>query len=318
MRVLVTGATGYLGQFVVRHLLAAGHSVNALIRKPADKALFNEVDCAFSIGDVRDLDSIILAVAGQDAIVHCAALVKATASEDFKSVNIAGTNNVVNTHDAQHLVLLSSVGVYGGPDEGPARNESTLTHPQNHYAASKLKAESVAQEGLGTGKKLTILRPTGFYGPARPLFAELVKGWQKISVIPMLSGDEIVQPCHVVDVCNVIERALAVPPERHRVLVVAGERSLGLRELYTELARNMDIRLRFIIIPAWFAVPVIRLLKWSGKISKQRSKLLLSRARGHSPGAKYDTSKAESELAISWVPLADGMREMAESLRPNN
>jgi len=318
MRILVTGATGYLGHHVVHHLAAANHTVTALIRRPEQKKIFIQNHCEFSIGDIRDLDSVIQAASCQEAIVHCAALVNASTAEEFAKVNINGTRNVVEAananKDTQHLIMLSSVGVYGGPDEGQPRNESTPPHPENHYATSKLEAEIIARDKLDPGKTLTILRPTGFYGPSRPLYASLVKSWRKMPVLLSLSGDEIIQPCHVLDVCNVIEKSLNIISEHYRVFVVAGERPLGLRGLYTELARHVGIHLRYIILPAWLAIPAIQLLGWSGKITAERSRFLLSKARGRSPGARYDTSNVESELDVQWVPISEGIREMAKSL----
>ncbi len=113
MRVLLTGATGFLGRVLVRRFADAGHTVAALVREP-DAAL-GELGVEQIEGDVTSLDRMITAAAGCDAVVHTAARVAPLGRiEDYYDVNVAGTNHVLAAceyNDVRSLVYTSCAGV---------------------------------------------------------------------------------------------------------------------------------------------------------------------------------------------------------------
>ena len=159
MRVLVTGGSGYLGSAVVRHLLAAGHHVGAVVRR-AEAGLPGDVELHH--GDVLDADTLPPAVRGVDAVVHLAAITRLRESfaqpSRYYRLNVGGTANLLEALGAAaaskamvpRFVFASTGGVYGAPEQQPI-SEDTPPNPANPYADSKLAAERLIGWQVATG-----------------------------------------------------------------------------------------------------------------------------------------------------------------------
>src|SRR3990170_1330877 len=94
MRVLVTGATGFLGSHIAEQLAHQGHSVRVLLRRTSDRSFLRGIDVEEALGDVTQPDTLPAAVDGVEAIVHAAGLVKARSAEEFEAVNAYGRSKL--------------------------------------------------------------------------------------------------------------------------------------------------------------------------------------------------------------------------------
>jgi UDP-glucose 4-epimerase len=158
MRVLVTGATGFLGHAVVAALADVGHDVTALSR--TDKNLPTQVSAA-TIGDIRSLADVTNAVRDVDAVCHLAALARVRDSfadpAAYWDTNTGGTISVLQaladsatTAQPKRIILASTGAVYGIPSKQPT-NEDEPPNPGNPYARSKLAADQAASDVAATG-----------------------------------------------------------------------------------------------------------------------------------------------------------------------
>jgi nucleoside-diphosphate-sugar epimerase len=191
VKVLVTGATGFLGGHVAERLAARGDAVRALVRKTSNvKHLETLRGVELFEGSVEQAGRVKEAVDGVDAVVHCAGIVKARSGDEFFTVNVGGTSNLVDAarqrgKSLKRFVHVSSLEAVGPSDDGkPVPHDQE--NPVTAYGRSKLAAEKVvlsAKDDIG----VTILRPSGIYGPRDVEVLELIKPVKR-GLFPVVNG----------------------------------------------------------------------------------------------------------------------------------
>jgi NAD dependent epimerase/dehydratase len=186
MKVLVTGAGGFIGSHVAEAAVRAGHEVRCLARYnsrsdegfiadlPLD--IYRELDVRLS--DICDAAAMDALVDGCDAVLHLAALVgipySYAAASSYVAVNVQGTVNLLNAArraDCRAFVQTSTSEVYGSAQYAPIDELHPLV-AQSPYAASKIAADKVAESfARSFGMPVVILRPFNTYGPRQSMRA---------------------------------------------------------------------------------------------------------------------------------------------------
>ncbi|MFC1569848.1 NAD-dependent epimerase/dehydratase family protein [bacterium] len=171
MKVLLTGATGFLGRHIIRKLTSEGAEVLALVRKTSQTSHLEHQHVKFIQGNLRDHLSIQKAMKGVDVIVH-AATSKGGPWPEFFADNVQSTEWLLEEavqHQVKRFVFISSVAVY---HHASVKNQSILKedHPKeqntNHYSRSKIEAEALVEKyHTEKGIATTIIRPACIYGP---------------------------------------------------------------------------------------------------------------------------------------------------------
>jgi nucleoside-diphosphate-sugar epimerase len=192
MKVLLTGANGFVGSHILDKLCARGLATVALLR-PASNQRFIQAHLPrleVRVGSLSDPQSLDAALQDVTHVIHCAGCIKALRKSEFYEVNQAGTRNVVEAVNRQQgriqrLVHLSSLAA-GGPasPDKPAR-EDDLPHPVSEYGRSKLAGERELHGACKT--EYVILRPPAVYGPRDEAFLPLFKA-VKAHILPRFGG----------------------------------------------------------------------------------------------------------------------------------
>ncbi|MGA7688758.1 MAG: SDR family NAD(P)-dependent oxidoreductase [Jiangellales bacterium] len=178
MRVLVTGASGFLGCHTVGHLLDAGQQVQVLARDPdrLDAALgpvgYRSGDVSVVSGDMTDPASVAAAVAGCDAVVHAAAVysLDPRQHEVMRATNALGTRLVLESAaeaGAQRIVHVSSYSTLVQPNQ-TIRPDGPLTSLTTPYILSKVESEKIARGLRDRGAPVFVVNPPGLIGPDDP------------------------------------------------------------------------------------------------------------------------------------------------------
>ena len=167
-RILVTGATGFIGnRLVERLILQENAEVVALVHQFRNASRLARFPLRMIGGDVRDAGLVRNAAEGCHAIVHCA--VSFTGKPmDNRAVTVEGAGNVceaAKTLGLARLVHFSTFSVYGVTAPGPLTEDSPKEPGNDAYGASKLEAEQLVQGYQTRGLPVTILQPTVVYGP---------------------------------------------------------------------------------------------------------------------------------------------------------
>ncbi|MEJ7730822.1 MAG: NAD(P)-dependent oxidoreductase [Polyangiaceae bacterium] len=170
MRVLVTGASGFLGSHVAERLAEQGHDVVALVRKSSNKKFLESLPrVELALGAIEDKDSVLAAARGVDAVVHSAGLVKARNEAEFFAINTEGTRNVLEAAQEsapglKRFVFVSSLAAIGPSLDGKPVPGDMDPRPVTHYGRSKLAAEKLVLEARDR-LPVVVLRPPMIYGP---------------------------------------------------------------------------------------------------------------------------------------------------------
>ena len=176
MRVLVTGATGFVGSHAAKALQEAGHTVRALVRTPAKlETVTARVGVDLSSletveGDIADAEAVTAAVDGCDAVVHAAAVVGTDPSSEaaIEASNFAGALNVLGAAaDAgcDPIVHVSSAAALFPFQTDPVTADHPLGDSRMPYARSKAESDHLAQQLQASGHGVVIVYPGGIFGP---------------------------------------------------------------------------------------------------------------------------------------------------------
>ncbi|MBP3726766.1 MAG: NAD(P)-dependent oxidoreductase [Bacteroidaceae bacterium] len=172
--ILITGASGFIGSFLVEESLRLGMQVYAAVRQSSSRQYLNDERIHCIETDFSSAEQLTQALQGRhfDYVVHAAGVTKCQDHADFYRVNTEGTQYLCQALTAtqsalRHFVFLSSLSVMGAIREAVPHQEITIDDtplPNTHYGKSKLQAEERVRECMND-IPYTILRPTGVYGP---------------------------------------------------------------------------------------------------------------------------------------------------------
>jgi dihydroflavonol-4-reductase len=171
--ILVTGATGHIGNVLVRELLAQGKKVRALLLPGEDRAPLAGLAAEVVEGDVLDPDSLEAAMRGVSVVYHLAGLISILPGPDplLRRVNVEGTANVLNAArnaGVRRLIYTSSIHAIARPTSSGTIDESLPFDPLtalSEYDRSKAEASLVVQGAVSEGLDAVIVCPTGVIGP---------------------------------------------------------------------------------------------------------------------------------------------------------
>lgn len=168
---LVTGATGLVGNNVVRQLLRRGQAVRVLTRKSSDLRPLDGLDVERVVGDVCDPDSVLRACEGVTGVVHAAGFVHIGRSklDMHRAINVEGTRNVAQAArscGARMIHVSSSDAVGIGSLDEPADEDTPLADDRGcTYAITKREAEEVVRAEISQGLDAVIVNPSFMLGP---------------------------------------------------------------------------------------------------------------------------------------------------------
>lgn len=256
MHVLVTGATGFTGGHLARALEAAGHQVRALVRVPSQASDLEAGGIQLANGDVRDPAAIAAAVAKVDVVYHIAAVYRqaGVSNETYRAVNAVAVGRIVDAAAAagvRRVVHCSTVGVHGDVEHPPA-NEDAPLKPGDIYQTTKLEGEELAREvGHRTGIQVTIVRPSGIYGPGDRRLLKLFRGVARRRWITLGSGKIYYHLTYIDDLVAGIRLCGESPAAANRTYILAGSEVTTLNELVDLTADVAGVRRPRVHLPVW-------------------------------------------------------------------
>jgi 2-alkyl-3-oxoalkanoate reductase len=318
VRVLVTGASGWLGAAVAGALVTAGHEVRTLQRRPSG------VDGAEDLlGSVTEQDAVDRAVAGVDAIVHLAAKVSfAGAEADFVAVNIEGTRRLVRAAKragVRRLVFVSSPSVAHtgepimGEDAPPAQPERA----SGAYARTKAAAELAALGADAPGFAVVAVRPHIVWGPGDPQLVARIQQRAATGRLPLVgSGAALVDSTYIDDAVSGIRAALDAAERVHgRAYVLTSGEPRPIAELIAGFCAAAGIAPPSRRVPAAAARAAGAVVEaiWRVRPGEDEPPMTRFLAEQLSTAHWFDLRRTRRDLG--WRPevgVTEGLRRLAE------
>ena len=208
MNILVTGATGFIGQRLAERLLDKGHDVVCLVRKTSKTDFLTKKGIPLAVADITDgaqVDEVFQQVK-PEYVFHCAARIKDT-DENLYRANALGTRNICQAclkYDVSRLVYLSTVAVISGNELVPLTEDlpykTTLS-----YGRSKAEAERIVIDFRRKGLPVAIIRPCMVIGEGEPHMMPTILKRASHGLIPTLKMSGLKEKLRLVYVDNVVQ-----------------------------------------------------------------------------------------------------------------
>ncbi len=288
-RVLVTGASGFIGQHVVTALLAENYHVKGFVRSLAKVTAVAHDRLEWVVGDLRDQSSLERAMEHVDAVVHLGANV--TEDEDSYAVNVDGARKLLNACEAHSVRRVINIST-----------QSVKIPQKGMYGSTKAQAEEILH---ASGLQVTTLRPSLVYGPgASGLFAKMVGFVQRLPVVPIIgTGEWRCRPVHVDDVAKVISHCLKDSATVGKTYDIGGPEEVNLNQLVQSISEHLQVKRFTFHIP----LPVGLLAARGLALVSSKPPITVSNVLGSTQSVDCDIAPMVNELGIRPMSFAQGM-----------
>lgn len=298
MRVFVTGATGFIGGYLVDELLRE-HDVTCLCRR--DSSLLTGMGCDVVVGDLTDAS-----IGDAEAVFHLAGVIDER--KDMFDVNVKGTRKIAEECQRKNarLVHMSSVAVVGEPKYLPVDEKHPL-NPKTAYEKSKCEAEKIA---LSMGNAVA-LRPPVVYGPNR-LWAKTLKMAQK--GFPIIGNGR--NRFHIAYVKNVVEACSLALVNGDGAYFIADPVAKTYEQVYEIMVSAIGGKKRPGKIPKTVVMPFVLAMEALGKVTGKGGILTKANVDRITRDRSYSIAKARRELGyVGKYGIEEGFKETVNALR---
>lgn len=269
MKVLVTGASGFVGSTLCGHLLAKGQAVTGAVRNMPGKPLLGvEYRVVSSLSAETNWSE---ALAGMNAIVHCAArvhIMKETSTDPlvaFREMNVKGTACLAKQaadNGVKRFVFISSIKVNGESTSGRPFTADNTPAPEDPYGISKWETEQVLQKiAEKTGLEVVIIRPPLVYGPGvRANFLKLMQAVKLGLPLPLGAINNHRSLVALDNLIDLIDTCLNHPAASNQTFLVSDGSDLSTTVLLQNMAAALGRPARLIPVPESVLWVVAKLL----------------------------------------------------------
>jgi len=316
-KVLVTGATGLLGQHLIHILLARGDTVRALLLPGEDSTQMEKEGVVIYRGDIRKPDSLVQPVSGIEKVYNLAGMMgQWRPYQDYYDVNVSGSENMCRACLAagvSRLIHISSWTVYGMGVPYVAHENTPFKPLTEPYALTKAKGDELVQQYIRE-KKLpgVIIRPDTFIGPGdRVHFSRMADKLRAGTAIVVGSGRNLLPFCYVSDIVQGIVLAGDVEAAVGQVYNIGNDQLLTQEQLWLAIAEAIGAKPPLIHVPYYPLYWASAIIEKAAILAKTKKQPIITRvgAKIFGTESRHSIEKARRELNFSpSVSMVKGVR----------
>lgn len=312
--ILVTGAGGFIGKYLVKRLLTSGHFVRVLVRRPPNDPLLLDPRVEVIQGNLADAATVARAVEGSRLVFHLGAAMRGSAA-DFEQGTIVGTQNVVASVASvpeTKLVYVSSLSVLHA---AAARVSSVVRedwplepHPElrGHYTGAKLRAEAIVRDGVRTQQlSAVIVRPGQVFGPGAELMTPAVARKMRGRMVIIGNGELVLPLIYVEDLVDALVAAAERDVRDGSVFHIVDETPVTQNELVERYVASTQQRPGIVHIPIVAMQGAGLLAQIAATVLRRTPALSPYRISSALAPLRFDCQAARNQLG--WTP-AVGVR----------
>ena len=247
--VLVTGATGFLGQHICQSLSDLGLKVIALARDQL-KALemFHAMEnVKIKVGDLNNLESLETALNNVDIVIHSAGLVSDWGQmKTFRKSNVEGTKNlllIAHSKGIKQFILIGSLGVFGDEDQNNLNEDSQLKYTTDYYSNSKIEQEFFVKKYCSQNKiPFTIVRPGFIYGEGdNNFFPKIISNLKKGKLKFIGSGNNHLNTVYVGNVVALVSKITGNPSAFYQSYNLTDKNQINVKKLVNDITGKLNL-----------------------------------------------------------------------------
>lgn len=314
MKILVTGATGFLGHHLIQRLKRNGYEIRIFKEKSASMDLLKTEKVEIATGDIRNQKEVEKAVKGCNIVFHLAGLIsywKKLNALQYE-INVEGTRNIVKAcleNNVEKLIYVSSTVTIGVEDNEKLANENTsynLSPLKIGYCDTKFLAEKEIYKGANKGLNAVILCPGSMYGEGdkRKIKTDLTFSFKFPMNFFYINGG-----LAVVDVKDVVEGLIKAweKGRKGERYILAGE-NLSFYEIRKIIAKALDKNPPSICLPNWLLLLLSYIFVGISKITGKKPKLTPEIVKFNKIYFYFSNKKAKEELGITFKPFKESIK----------
>ncbi|MDD5021482.1 MAG: NAD(P)-dependent oxidoreductase [Endomicrobiaceae bacterium] len=245
MKILLTGANGFVGSHIVEELILNNYDVTCIVRKNSNLKWIENQQIKLKYGSLEDKQFLKEVISETDAVIHCAGVVRALEWNVYNEVNVIATKNIIesvleNNTNLKKFIFISSQAAMGPGFEDRMRLISDRENPVSDYGKSKLLAEQEVKK-LEGNVPYTIFRPAAVYGPRDKDIFTFFSMVNK-HIAPKTFNKHLIQLVFVKDIAKIIIKAINTQTANNKIYYLADGKIYTWKDVADIIAVSNNIK----------------------------------------------------------------------------